>query len=458
MTIDWVAANWTQVVVPLAVFLGVFFALLWLRKRAFEAMVRWLKSARWQGDKVIFQAIRLPSFLWCIIIGIYVGLVVSALPDGLKSLTNDGLWTVFILSFAFAIFRLTRGIIRYYAESDQPSRHDMVLIRNLAITVIVMVTILAVLDVWGVSTSPALLLVTVVIMAAALVFRDAAPGMFSGFPAGIAKQFKVGDFIKLDTGEEGYVLELRRNNTHIKALDESIIIIPNSRLLRQTMVNYGRPLKKAKEPFHFKSRTHLTELTGLKARDLRELHDILKTAPDAMVYYHTHHFLEERHYLTPEPSNDFAVWVSDALADEVLSERLASVDTFEFPNLGALRERLVSILEEYLATGTNPREAMEGREFYFMKSVSVIFPTLDVVHDLREFLEALRKISLGSLYFHIYESRLRLGRGLNDFTIWLKDSLGEEELGEEIAQLDPYTYTLEGLKSSLIQLVEKRIK
>jgi len=93
-----------------------------------------------------------------------------------------------------------------------------------------------------------------------------------------------------------------------------------------------------------------------------------------------------------------------------------------------------------------------------MKSVSVIFPTPYLAHDLREFVEALRRISLGALYFHIFESRLRLGKGQNDFSTWLKDSLGEPELGEEIARLDPYTYTLEGLRSSLIRLIEKRIK
>jgi hypothetical protein len=137
---------------------------------------------------------------------------------------------------------------------------------------------------------------------------------------------------------------------------------------------------------------------------------------------------------------------------------LASVNTFEFPSLGVLRDRLVGIIEEHLSAKSDSREAMPGREFYFMKSVGAILPTAYAAHDLREFVEALRKISLGSLYFHVFESRLRLGRGLNDFTIWLKDSLGEAELGEEIARLDPYTYTLEGLRSSLIQLIEKRIK
>ncbi len=93
-----------------------------------------------------------------------------------------------------------------------------------------------------------------------------------------------------------------------------------------------------------------------------------------------------------------------------------------------------------------------------MKSVSVILPTPYVAHDLREFVETLRKLSLGSLYFHIFESRLRLGRATNDFSVWLEDSLDEREMADRIARLDPYSSTLEGLRSQLIQLIEKRIK
>jgi small-conductance mechanosensitive channel len=323
---------------------------------------------------------------------------------------------------------------------------------------IIVVGALIILQIWGVPTTPILILILVIVLAAALALRNAAPNLFAGFQLSAAQQIKVGDYIKLETGEEGHVTEIGWSNTHIRGLDESTIVIPNSRLFQSTVINYGRPLKKAKEPFHFHSRTHLTELTGLKAKNLRELVDILKKAPDTVIYHHTHHFLEQHHYLTPEPSNDFAVWVNDALGDEVLGEGLASVDTFAFPNMEALRERLVGIIEEHLSKGSNFRDVMPDREFHFAKSVSIILPTPYIAHDLREFVEALRKISLGSLYFHIFESRLRLGRGLNDFSIWMKDSLGETELGEEIARLDPYTYTLEGLRSTLIQLIEKRIK
>ncbi len=456
MIFDW--ENWSQVIIPIAVFLFSLIALFWLRRLAYRLLNRWLIRARWEGTQVVLQSLRVPSILWNLMISAYLGLVVSELHPTWKSPTGNGLWTLFLISVAVAALNILLGLTNLYAKRFEVPKHAISVLKNAIRIIILIVTVLTILEVWGVPTTPFLLLIAVLVLVAALALRDAVPNLFAGFQLSANRQIKVGDYIKLETGEEGYVADIRWNNTRINALDGSIIIIPNSRLIQRTVINYGRPLKKAKEPFRFNGRTHLTELTGLKARNLTELRSVLITAPDAVVYYHTHRFLEEHHYLTPEPSNDFALWVKDALGDEVLGERLASIDTFEFPSLGALKEKLVAIINEHLAKTPNLREVMEGGEFHFMKSVSVIFPTPYIAHDLREFVEALRRISLGALYFHIFESRLRLGRGKNDFTIWLNDSLGESELGEEIARLDPYTYTLEGLRSSLIRLIEKRIK
>jgi small-conductance mechanosensitive channel len=456
--IEWLADNWLKIVIPVLAFLASYVVGLWLRRVVDNLFGRWTAKTRWRGSRIVARIVRRPFLLWFLLLGICIAILVSVLPPEVKSITGKAIGSLFVLSFGWVVIVLSEQLLKLYLARMKISQPTTALAINVVRITVIVIGVLIVLDIWGLPTSPLLLLIAVAVLAAALAFRDAVPNLFAGFQLNATQQIKVGDYIKVETGEEGYVTEINWSNTHIRALDESIIIVPNSRLLRGTVINYGHPLKKAKEPFHFGSRTHLTELTGLKAKNLRELVDVLKRAPDAVIYYHTHHFLEQHHYLTPEPSNDFAIWVGDALGDEVLGERLASVDTFGFPNLGALRERLVAIIEEYLSSGSNFREAMPGREFHFMKSVSVTLPTSYVAHDLREFVEALRKISLGSLYFHVFESRLRLGRGLNDFSIWLQDSLGETELGEEISRLDPYTYTLEGLRSALIQLIEKRIK
>ncbi len=456
--IEWLSENWLKIAVPGLAFLATYVVGVWLRRVLDNAFERWRAKTKWEGSRLVMVAARRPFLFWFLLLGVSIAIQVSVLPDQARSATVKVAGSLFLLSLGWVIITLSERLLRIYLPKIKASPPTIAFAINGIRIAIIVVGVLIVLDLWGMPTSPLLLLIGVVVLAAALALRNAAPNLFAGLQLSANQPVKVGDYIKLETGEEGYVTEISWNNTRIKALDESIIVVPNSRLLQRTVINYGHPLKKAKEPFRFSSRTHLTELTGLKANNLHELVDILKKAPEVVVYYHTHRFLEQHHYLTPEPSNDFAVWVSDALGDEVLGERLASVDTFGFSSLGALRERLVGIIEESLSARSNLREAMSGEEFHFMKSVSVVLPTPYVARDLREFVETLRKISLGSLYFHVFESRLRLGRGLNDFSIWIQDSLGEAELSEEVARLDPYTYTLEGLRSTLIQLIEKRIK
>ena len=456
--IEWLIDNWLKIAIPVLAFLATYIVGLWLRGVVNNAFERWRAKTKWAGSRLVVATVRRPFLFWFLLLGVAIAVQVSVLPPEAKSITARVAGSLFVLSLGWVVIVLSERLLKVYLPRIKAPQSTTALAINIARIIIIVVVSLIVVDIWGMPTTPLLLLIALAVVAAALAFRNAVPNLFAGFQLSATQQIKVGDYIKLETGEEGYVTEISWSTTRIKALDESTVIVPNSQLLQHAVINYGHPLKKAKEPFRFQSRTHLTELTGLKAKNLHEFVDILKKAPEAVIYYHTHRFLEQHHYLTPEPSNDFAVWVSDALGDEILGERLASIDTFGFPNLGALRDRLVGIIEEHLAAQSNLREAMAGREFHFMKSVSVVLPTPYVASDLREFVETLRKISLGSLYFHIFESRLRLGRGLNDFSTWMQDSLGEVELGEEIARFDPYTYTLEGLRLALIQLIEKRIK
>ncbi len=455
---SYITEHWFAIVVPVTTFVLVFIGLMWVRTWAYRGMERQLKRSKEPLEGVLVQAIRLPSILWCLIISSYLAVASSHVPADGKIIAGKAFWSIFVISVTISILYIVRGLVEAYGSRLKLPWHTQALGKNIARVSVIVVAVLVVLGIWGAPISPIILIIAVAALVAALAFRDAVPNLLAGLELTATQLVKVGDFVKLETGEEGYIVQLSWDNTSIRALDGSTVVIPNSRLVRHTVTNYGRPLKKARDTFRFYSRTHLTELTGLKARNLVELRDVLKGVPDSVVYYHTHNFVEEHHFLTPEPSNDFAFWVSDALGDEVLAERLTSISTIDFPSLAALKESLVGIIEESLAVKPELRQAMEGREFYFMKSVGIIMPTPYVASDLREFVESLKKISLGSLYFHLFESRLRLGWGVNDFSRWLKDSLDEPELAAEIDRLNPYTYTLEGLRSTLIQLIEKSLK
>ncbi|MEK6690612.1 MAG: DUF5752 family protein [Nitrospirota bacterium] len=369
------------------------------------------------------------------------------------------LGSIFIISLTCTVINLAERLLQLYISRLKalPLLPTTLIINVVRITIVV-VGMLILLDIWGIPTTPLVLLLAVGLLVAALASRDEILNIFSGFELARGKFIKIGDYVKLDSGEEGYVSDITWRNIQIKAPDERIILVPNSKFTKTTVTVHRKPLKKATQPFRFYTRLHMKELTGLKARNLSELAQTLKDVPDAVVYYHTHSFIEEYQYLIPQPANEFALWVSDVIGDEVLAEKLSNIDTFEFSTIGELRERVLAVINDGLSTRGEGRTAFERREFHFIKSVSVILTTSYVAHDLREFVEALRKVRINSLYFHIFESRLRLHKGTNDFSIWLQDSLNEREIADKIAVLDPYNYTLEGLRSVIIQLIEECIK
>ncbi len=218
-------------------------------------------------------------------------------------------------------------------------------------------------------------------------------------------------------------------------------------------------LIKAKEPFRFCTRLHLSELTGLRATTLGQLLALIKEVPGSCIYHHTHRFLQQHQYLSPEPPNDFAYWVTDTLGEDELGERLVSIDTIQYSTIRDLREKIASTIENYL--NGNPLAKMKfarlGEEFHFIKSVSFILPTNYVAYDLSEFAEVLKKITIDSIYFHIFEARLRLEKPTNDFSLWIENSLGDKKLADSISSLDPYTSTLEDLRKKIIRMIERRI-
>ena len=206
--------------------------------------------------------------------------------------------------------------------------------------------------------------------------------------------------------------------------------------------------------FQFRTKLDQTILLGVKARDASALLDGIRTVPNSSIYYHTHHFLQQHHYLSPEPPNDFAYWITEVLNDDVLGEKLSSIDIVQFHSISELRNRLEEILASHLKGIEDLSTCPRGEEFHFMASRTFALQTAYVAHDLSEFSTILQRISINSIYFHIFDATLRLEQNENDFSLWFK-SLGKPELAEEVLRLDPYTHTLEGLRKTILGMVKK---
>ena len=208
------------------------------------------------------------------------------------------------------------------------------------------------------------------------------------------------------------------------------------------------------DSFRFFTKLDQTLLLGLRARTVAELLTGIRSVPESSIYFHTHRYLHQHHFLSPEPPNDFAYWVTNVLRDVSLGETLWSVDTVRFQNLRELREELIVLLEGHLNSQRQRSECHDGEEFHFMASRIFILPTAHVAQSLAEFAAELNQVSLGSVYFHMFDARLRLPSGENDFSHWFRDQ-GKTALADQIKRLDPYSFTLDGLRRRIIALVRQ---
>jgi hypothetical protein len=214
---------------------------------------------------------------------------------------------------------------------------------------------------------------------------------------------------------------------------------------------------KAKKPFEFYSRLNLQQLTGIKARNLKELLKGIRKVTGAVIYHHTHRFLQQHQYLLPEPPNDFAYWVTEVLGEYRLGEKLLAIDTVQFKSIRALRNKIIETIENESRNLLKYRNVPAGKEFHFIKSISFYLPTGYAANTIAEFVEILRQVSLRSIYFHIFEARLRLEKGANDFSFWLDTSCGRPELARQLEALDPYTYTMDALRRKIIDIIQKGV-
>lgn len=211
---------------------------------------------------------------------------------------------------------------------------------------------------------------------------------------------------------------------------------------------------RAAVPFRFDGCIEVREMLGRRARDERELMEVLDRAPLGSVYYHTHSVFLRHPPMTGAYPNDFANWVATQVLDQVLAERLAVVDPVALQNLEQLREELVSIIDHHIASLHPVPRVVFGDPFFFVQSHVIEVPTAIEAWTLEEFRRGLAKVEASSIYFHALESRVRRGHRRGDFAEWIGQALGLTSLADEVARINPYLGGLEEIRIRMLRLID----
>lgn len=211
-------------------------------------------------------------------------------------------------------------------------------------------------------------------------------------------------------------------------------------------------------PFHFNEFLIIRKPTGQNALSLRELLAVINSAGKDVIYHHMY-----RGYLRYTPQlwdypNDFARWANKGLESQVLAERLANINPFEYRDIEDVRNNIVGVIDEYTWEHQYIPPVRAGYEFHFERSTGIILPTHRYARTLAQFVDALARSGVSVIYYHFFESRIRLGGGKDDFSEWLELNFDLPDLVTAVRNIDFYLYSLEDLRKKLIKLAKGYLK
>ena len=197
-------------------------------------------KTKWKSDDIIVSSLRGLVLFWFGITGIYFASkkynnsLISAIID-------KALLPAIIISISLFIARIVIRFIKinsYASGAIIPATSIIINITRITIFTIGGIIILQTL---GISVAPMLTALGVGGLAVALALQDTLSNLFSGIQIIASKQIKKNDYIRLDSGEEGYVEDISWKNTSIRMLSNNLIIIPNSKLSSIILTNYNLP-------------------------------------------------------------------------------------------------------------------------------------------------------------------------------------------------------------------------
>jgi small-conductance mechanosensitive channel len=201
------------------------------------------RKERWRGGLVFVSSFRGIIILISCIVGIYVGLINSPLPDTEMHYIEKLHKVVIVLIGTIVLRKLLKGLLRAYTEREEGIKRSLSLFNTIITIVVYCIGGLVILDALGISITPIITALGVGGLAVALALQDTLSNLFAGIHITIAHILKPGDYIMLSTGEEGTVSDITWRCTTLLTQSNNIVVIPNSKLASTIVTNFSLPAR-----------------------------------------------------------------------------------------------------------------------------------------------------------------------------------------------------------------------
>ncbi|MBI2369317.1 MAG: mechanosensitive ion channel family protein [Deltaproteobacteria bacterium] len=243
--IEWLGlARWEATIPavgPLATFAVVLGIGLVLRVAGLRQLRRWTARTRGQLDDEITAAVRVPSLFWVLAVAVYVAVDISDLPPRLVRAATVVLHALIVLSVTLVSANVAVLAFARYAARQGTALPATGLTQAFIRGTILVIGGLVLLTSLGISVTPLITALGVGGLAAALALQDTLSNLFAGVHLLMDRPVRVGDYVRLDGGQEGYVEDIGWRSTRLRMLPNNLVIVPNNKLAQSIVTNYNYP-------------------------------------------------------------------------------------------------------------------------------------------------------------------------------------------------------------------------
>jgi len=243
-TLETLRHNPMELAWPCVVLLGTFLVGLLVRRLLLRAIHAWTQRTGSRPGLILADALRSPTIIWAVIVGAHLAIQASTLPGKYSEFGSKSLLVLWIVSLTLMGMQLAGNLVRYFSEQVAGAHPVTTLTQTLAQLAVVILGILLILSALDFKITPILTALGVGGLAIALALQDTLSNLFSGFYMAVSRQIRLGDYIRLNTGEEGYVTDIGWRSTTVRSLANNLVLVPNAKLAQAIVTNYHLPEKR----------------------------------------------------------------------------------------------------------------------------------------------------------------------------------------------------------------------
>lgn len=206
-------------------------------------LVRLASRTRGDWDDIISEEVRRRVTWWAVLIGAWLSLSYWPLKWSWTTFATGVIIALGGISITLAASAIATRLVAQYGPRLVPNVPAAGLTQNLVRLLILAIGALVILNGLGVSITPMLTALGVGGLAVALALQEPLSNLFAGIFLSLAGQMRIGDYVKLDSGAEGYVADVNWRATRIRMVSGSAVIVPNAKLSQAivTIVSNRRP-------------------------------------------------------------------------------------------------------------------------------------------------------------------------------------------------------------------------